>query len=178
MAMLSLITGGVFERFPRLRTAYMEAGSGWLPFWLHRIEEHMELSGWMEAPECTMTPKEYFKRNCYISTECDEELVYHVVEELGDDRIVFETDYPHPDSEVPAGGADLPRPGEALGRDEAEDPVGQRGRLLLLPRELPAHDLRRGDGPRLIRTETETKLGPGTPQTGAPRSRAPLLPLG
>ncbi len=101
MAMLSMITGGVFERFPRLRTAYMEAGSGWLPFWLHRMEEHLELSGWMEAPECTKSPKEYFLRNCYITTECDEELVYHVVDELGDDRILFETDYPHPDSKYP-----------------------------------------------------------------------------
>jgi len=101
MALLSMMTRGVFERFPRLRVAYMEAGSGWLPFWLWRIEEHLELAGWLEAPECTKSPVEYWKRNCWITTECEEQLVYHVIEELGDDRILFETDYPHPDSKYP-----------------------------------------------------------------------------
>jgi predicted TIM-barrel fold metal-dependent hydrolase len=101
MAMLSMIVNGVFERFPRLRVAYMEAGSAWLPSWLHRIEEHLELAGWLEAPECTKEPIEYFKRNCYVTTEADEQLIYHTIEELGDDRILFETDYPHPDSKYP-----------------------------------------------------------------------------
>ncbi len=101
MAMLSMIVNGVYERFPKLRVAYMEAGSAWLPSWLHRIEEHVELAGWLETPECTKSPIEYFKRNCYITTECDEHLVYHVIEELGDDRILFETDFPHPDSKYP-----------------------------------------------------------------------------
>ncbi len=101
MACLSMIAGGVFERFPRLRCAYMEAGCGWLPFWLWRIEEHVELSGWKEAPECTLSPKEYFLRNCWITTEPDEPTVAHVIEDLGDTRILFETDYPHPDSKYP-----------------------------------------------------------------------------
>ena len=101
MAMLAMIVNGVYERFPRLRVAYMEAGSAWLPSWLHRIEEHVELAGWLETPECTKDPIEYFKQNCWVATECDEELVYHVIDEMGDDRILFETDYPHPDSKFP-----------------------------------------------------------------------------
>ena len=101
MAMLSMIVNGCFERFPKLRVAYMEAGCGWLPSWLHRIEEHVELAGWLETPECTKDPAEYFQSNCYITTECDEHLVYHVIEELGDQKILFETDYPHPDSKYP-----------------------------------------------------------------------------
>ncbi|MDE0885637.1 MAG: amidohydrolase family protein [Myxococcota bacterium] len=101
MAMLAMIVNGVYERFPRLRVAYMEAGSAWLPSWLHRIEEHVELAGWLETPECTKDPIEYFKQNCWVTTECDEELVYHVIDEMGDDHILFETDYPHPDSKFP-----------------------------------------------------------------------------
>ena len=62
MAMLSMIAGGVFERFPRVRVAYMEAGSAWVPWWLHRIEEHVELAGWLESPHCTKSPFEYFKQ--------------------------------------------------------------------------------------------------------------------
>lgn len=101
MAMLSMIVNGVFERFPRLRVAYMEAGSSWVPSWLHRIEEHLELAGWLEAPECTKDPKDYFLSNCYVTTECDETLISHTIEELGDKKILFETDFPHPDSKYP-----------------------------------------------------------------------------
>ena len=49
-ACLSMIVNGVFERFPRLRCAYMEAGCGWLPSWLHRIDEHLELAGDWRVP--------------------------------------------------------------------------------------------------------------------------------
>jgi predicted TIM-barrel fold metal-dependent hydrolase len=100
-AMLSMIVQGVFERFPRLRCAYMEAGCGWLPSWLHRIDEHLELAGAAEAPSLTMSATEYFRRNCWISTECDDRFVSDVIRWLGDDHIVFETDFPHPDSKYP-----------------------------------------------------------------------------
>jgi predicted TIM-barrel fold metal-dependent hydrolase len=61
----------------------------------------VELAGSLETPECTKTPLEYCQRNCWGTTECDEHLVYHVIEEMGDDRILFETDFPHPDSKFP-----------------------------------------------------------------------------
>ncbi|MFT5201786.1 MAG: putative TIM-barrel fold metal-dependent hydrolase [Candidatus Aldehydirespiratoraceae bacterium] len=100
-ACMSMIVNGVFERFPRLRTAYMEAGCGWLPSWLHRIDEHLEMAGEWEFPELTMTATEYFKRNCWISTECEDPFVIDVIRSLGDDRIVWESDFPHPDSKYP-----------------------------------------------------------------------------
>jgi predicted TIM-barrel fold metal-dependent hydrolase len=100
-AVLSMIVHGVYERFPRLRCAYMEAGCGWLPSWLHRIDEHLEMAGAMEAPELTMSATEYFKRNCWISTECEDPYVADVIHWLGDDHIVYETDFPHPDSKYP-----------------------------------------------------------------------------
>ena len=100
-ASLSMITQGVFERFPRLRCAYMEAGCGWLPSWLHRIDEHLEMAGAMECPDLTMSATEYFKRNCWISTECEDPFVVDVIRWLGDDRILWESDFPHPDSKYP-----------------------------------------------------------------------------
>ena len=100
-ALLSMIVHGVYERFPRLRVAYMEAGCGWLPSWLHRIDEHLELAGAAEAPELTMSATDYFRRNCWISTECDDRFVADVMRWMGDDHIVFETDFPHPDSKYP-----------------------------------------------------------------------------
>ncbi len=99
-ALVSMITHGVFERFPRLRCAYMEAGCGWLPSFLHRIDEHFEMAG-AEFPDLTMSATEYFKRNCWISTECDDRYVADVIRWMGDDHIVYETDFPHPDTKFP-----------------------------------------------------------------------------
>ncbi|MBM3925443.1 MAG: hypothetical protein FJ320_05560 [SAR202 cluster bacterium] len=48
-----------------------------------------------------MRPSEYFLSQCYISVDPDEELVKHVVGELGDSNIVFSTDFPHHDSAYP-----------------------------------------------------------------------------
>ena len=79
----------------------MEAGCGWLPSWLHRIDEHLELSGAAEFPELTMNATEYFKRNCWITTECEDPFVADVIRWLGDERILWESDFPHPDSKYP-----------------------------------------------------------------------------
>jgi uncharacterized protein len=101
MAMLSLMIGGVFDRFPRLRVAFMESGCSWVPAWLHRMEEHVELTGWYDAPDLELRPTEYFRRNCYISSDPDEDLLWMVVEALGDDNVLFATDFPHPDAKYP-----------------------------------------------------------------------------
>ena len=46
-------------------------------------------------------PSEYFKRQCFVSVECDEEPVKYVIDAIGDDRLVFSTDFPHGDSKFP-----------------------------------------------------------------------------
>jgi predicted TIM-barrel fold metal-dependent hydrolase len=101
MAMLTMMVRGVFDRFPRLRVGFLEAGCAWLPSWLHRIEEHLEIAGWMEAPDLQSLPTDYFKRQCYVTCEADETLLYQAIDVLGDDNILFATDYPHPDSKYP-----------------------------------------------------------------------------
>lgn len=96
LSVLSIICGGVLERFPGLKVAFLEAGCGWAPFWLNRLDEHAELLGW-ELPWLTMVPSEYFRRQCVISCDPDERHVNWVVEELGESAVVMITDYPHID---------------------------------------------------------------------------------
>lgn len=100
-AMMSMIVHGVFERYPKLRVAYMEAGCGWLPSWLHRVDEQLEMAGANEFPELTMSATDYFRRNCWISTECEDPFVADVIRPFGDGHIVWESDFPHPDSKYP-----------------------------------------------------------------------------
>ena len=63
--------------------------------------EGYEREGDVFMPELTMAPSEYFKRQCYVSVEPDENPARHLIEELGSNRIVFSTDYPHGDSRYP-----------------------------------------------------------------------------
>jgi predicted TIM-barrel fold metal-dependent hydrolase len=104
VAAVSLIYGGVLERFPGLQVAFLEAGCGWVPFWLERMDDHYEKGlarDFGAANDLTMPPSEYFARQCYVSADADEAMLAPVIALLGDERIVFSTDYPHPDSKYP-----------------------------------------------------------------------------
>jgi len=102
LACMDVIMGGVMERFPRLRFAFLEGQCGWLPFWLDRMDEHYEWrEPYGEMTHLSMPPSEYFRRQGFCAVECDEAFVTHVVAAIGDDNLVTTTDYPHGDSKFP-----------------------------------------------------------------------------
>jgi uncharacterized protein len=101
MAFGSLAAGGVLERHPRLRCAFLEGTCGWLPWWLWRLDEAWEKFGPGSEVKISMLPSEYFARQCWVATDADEKPLYQVIEALGDDRIVVSTDYPHSDGLFP-----------------------------------------------------------------------------
>ena len=49
----------------------------------------------------SLLPSEYFKRQCFVSVDPDEYLVEDVVKRVGDDNLVFSTDWPHGDARFP-----------------------------------------------------------------------------
>ncbi len=100
-AAAGLICGGVLERHPRLRVTFLEAGASWLPYWLWRLDEHVEWLGRGETPNLTLRPSEYFRRQCFASVDCDELPLAHTIAAIGDDCLVFASDYPHPDAKYP-----------------------------------------------------------------------------
>jgi predicted TIM-barrel fold metal-dependent hydrolase len=93
--------GGILERFPDLRVALLEGNCSWAPWFMYRLDEHWEWTGWYEAPDLTMKPSDYFRRNCWISVESDEDTVTHFIDTFGYDKLVTSTDYPHGDSKFP-----------------------------------------------------------------------------
>jgi uncharacterized protein len=101
MAFGSLAAGGVLERHPRLRCAFLEGTCGWLPWWLWRLDEAWEKFGPGSEIKISMLPSEYFARQCWVATDSDEKPLRQVIEAIGDDRIVVSTDYPHSDGLFP-----------------------------------------------------------------------------
>lgn len=108
MAFVALVEGGVLERHPALRVAFLEAGCGWLPYLLWRMDEEYEL--WRaQVPQVKRRPSEYFARQCYAGMEGCEPLLAGVVEVVGADRLLFASDYPHPDHGLGESLAELRR---------------------------------------------------------------------
>jgi uncharacterized protein len=100
-AAVAIFLGGVLERHPQLRVAFLESGTGWMPYWLLRLDEHRE---WMHDTECrdlTLSPSEYFARQCVISADPEDRLAAWVVSRLGADHVIWASDFPHPDASFP-----------------------------------------------------------------------------
>ncbi|MBI3744189.1 MAG: amidohydrolase [Chloroflexi bacterium] len=98
---VSLCAGGTLERHPNLRVSLLEGNCSWAPWLFHRLDEHYAWVGKNEIPELKMKPSEYFKRNCFLSVDADEDTAKLFVQWFGDDNLVFSTDYPHADSMYP-----------------------------------------------------------------------------
>ena len=101
LALGSICAGGVLARHPDLRVAFLEANCGWLPWLLWRMDEGYEREADVWSPDLAMPPSEYFRKQCFVSVEPDEAPVKYVIDYMGNDRIVFSTDYPHGDSKFP-----------------------------------------------------------------------------
>ena len=97
----SMVLGGVLQRFPKLRVAFLEGNCSWLPWWLYRLDDQWEKFGQAEDLKLEAKPSEYFLRQCFVSMDVDEYLAEDTVKRLGDDCLVISTDYPHPDSAYP-----------------------------------------------------------------------------
>lgn len=98
LACLQFCADGLLERFPGLRVGFMEAGCGWAPYWVERMDEHWENYYFGKARATKEPPSYYFHRQCFVSCEAGEALIPCYVTQLGEDTLVTATDYPHPDA--------------------------------------------------------------------------------
>jgi predicted TIM-barrel fold metal-dependent hydrolase len=106
LACMTLILGGVLEKFPRLNIAFLEAGGGWLPYWLERMDHHHEILSWL-IPDCKLRPSEYFRRQCCIGVDSDEKTIPSVMALVGEDYLLWSSDYPHFDCTFPGAVAEM-----------------------------------------------------------------------
>ncbi|MCO7188983.1 MULTISPECIES: amidohydrolase family protein [unclassified Pseudoalteromonas] len=100
LAFLSLLEGGVLEKYKKLKFAFLEAGAAWVPYWLWRLDNIC----YEEFPELIKEklpnkPSHYFKQNCWVSIEPEEPCLNEVIALIGSDKLLFGSDFPHPDHE-------------------------------------------------------------------------------
>lgn len=93
MALTTMVYDGVFERFPRLRVATIEAGCGWVVEWVDRLDYRYSYMG--HTCQMKRSASEYFARNIWVSADPTERLLPYMIELVGDDKFLIGSDFPH-----------------------------------------------------------------------------------
>ena len=91
----NLLFSGVLDRFPRLVFVCAESGLGWVPYVLEACDYAWERSGLRSQGQSK--PSELFKRQIYVDFWY-EKAAFHLLDYMGPDRIMWESDFPHPTS--------------------------------------------------------------------------------
>ncbi|WP_416974860.1 amidohydrolase family protein [Streptomyces sp. 4F14] len=95
IGMFSFLAGGILDRFPTLRVAFLEAGTVWLPALLDRIEK------WRKTPTAEIwpaqrSPEEYLSSGqVFFTVEGDEDNLIEFIGERGHRQILGSADFPH-----------------------------------------------------------------------------------
>jgi predicted TIM-barrel fold metal-dependent hydrolase len=85
-----------FDRFPALKLVLLEAGAGWLGFWLDRMDAFYRSPLRVTIP-LAESPGTYVRRQCWISGDPDERTLPAVIDYVGADRFFWASDFPHSD---------------------------------------------------------------------------------
>jgi predicted TIM-barrel fold metal-dependent hydrolase len=110
--MTNWILNGIPERFPKLKSIWIESGLAWIPFLMQRLDDQYLMRP-SEAPQLKRLPSEYMRENCWYSTqpmettnkkalECTLEMIN------AENQLLFASDWPHFDFDLPQEIYDLP----------------------------------------------------------------------
>jgi predicted TIM-barrel fold metal-dependent hydrolase len=129
--LFALIFGGVFDRFPRLKVQFTEAGGD---FWWPWMIEMMDFRAKVKKGSAKMgdhtahlsrKPSEFFRRNVWVGSSSQmEDARYEDYRKIGIDRIMWGTDYPHPEGTWPNTARQMARSLRGLTDAELEAVLG------------------------------------------------------
>lgn len=126
-----MLAGGVCSRFPDLRMVFLEANGGWIVPWLERLDHHYKEFAF-DVPWLKEPPSQIFKRHCWISFDPDESSLEFTASSplVGAERIVWASDYPHPDAKFPGTTRELDEATARLSEADREAIAGSNTREL------------------------------------------------
>jgi uncharacterized protein len=101
ITMSNFMVSGILDKYEDLKIGLIESGIGWVPFMLEMLEHQFDEFRTIEQNGLKRRPKEYFAKNFWVSFWFEEYAPKHMLEEIGFDRVMFETDFPHPTSLYP-----------------------------------------------------------------------------
>jgi uncharacterized protein len=100
MTLSNLVYAGVLERHPALKVAVLECGGGWIAHWMDRMDEFLESYRWAAGP-LSIKPSDYVRRQCVVSFDPGEHSMGALAPLVGDDIIIWASDFPHSDAKYP-----------------------------------------------------------------------------
>jgi len=101
IACTAVIYSGLLEKYQDLRVTFLEAGIGWVPFWMEHMDEEYEFRQF-DAPLLKAKPSEYMTcGRVFVSCEPEERTLRYVPDFFPADNILFASDYPHWDGQFP-----------------------------------------------------------------------------
>jgi predicted TIM-barrel fold metal-dependent hydrolase len=112
---------GVLEKWPQLKVVLVEAGIGWIPYFLERLDTMVSNHGWNTFPTNAISekPSFYWKRNMAATFEQDLAGI-RLLDLIGVENLMWATDYPHPDSTWPRSREVLENHFKNVSRDDVE----------------------------------------------------------
>jgi predicted TIM-barrel fold metal-dependent hydrolase len=106
------VLNGIPVRFPKLKSMWVESGLAWVPFLMQRLDDQF-LMRQSEAPQLKRMPSDYIRETCYFSTQPMETSNMRALEstfEMIDapNRLLYSSDWPHFDFDMPSMITDIP----------------------------------------------------------------------
>jgi hypothetical protein len=119
--MTNWLTNGMPERFPRLKVIWIESGLAWIPFLMQRLDNEWMMRN-SDAPLLKRLPSDYMKEMFYASQPIEMvrntkamELTFEMMN--ASTQLLYASDYPHWDMDLPSTIYDLPFLDEAAKRN-------------------------------------------------------------
>jgi len=95
---INSVYAGIFDRHPKLKFVSVESGIGWIPFILEAMDYEITENAPEQAAELSRKPSEYFRDHWYGTFWFEDNFgdLQYLIDKVGEDNVLFETDFPHP----------------------------------------------------------------------------------
>jgi predicted TIM-barrel fold metal-dependent hydrolase len=100
-SMIDWIFSGKFEQFPNLKLLYAESQIGWIPYFVERADDTWQTHQWAQGEKRIPNPPSYYYKKHVYSCFFKDTVGIDLLDRIGEDNVLFETDYPHQDGTFP-----------------------------------------------------------------------------
>jgi len=100
-SMIDWIFSGKLEQFPKLKLLYAECQIGWIPYFVERADDTWQTHQWAQGETRIPNPPSFYYRRNIFGCFFKDTVGIDMIDRIGVDNVMFETDYPHQDGTFP-----------------------------------------------------------------------------